>query len=224
MPRLLIMTSESNKLTGLGESLKRNGVVCSFTSYRNGFKEAIDSQRPDMLLYEINERLPDTATRQLIQGLRKEKHLPVIAIIPREILDGISSELNADDFIIGPCDPGELALRINRLLYKTGSRDSDELIQRDDLVIDLARCEVTVEGRIVELTFKEYEMLKLLAGHPGRVYTREALLDKIWGYDYFGGDRTVDVHVRRLRSKIEDSNHSFIETVRNIGYRFRREA
>ena len=79
----------------------------------------------------------------------------------------------------------------------------------------------SVEGVVVELTFKEYELLKLLAGHPGRVYTREVLLDKIWGYDYYGGDRTVDVHIRRLRSKIEDSNHIFIETVRNIGYRFK---
>ena len=78
------------------------------------------------------------------------------------------------------------------------------------------------EGRIVELTFKEYELLKLLASNSGRVYSREALLDQIWGYDYYGGDRTVDVHVRRLRSKIEDSTHTFIETVRNIGYRFKK--
>jgi DNA-binding response OmpR family regulator len=89
-------------------------------------------------------------------------------------------------------------------------------------LIDLARCEVTLEGRIVELTFKEYELLKLLAANSGRVYSREVLLDQVWGYDYYGGDRTVDVHVRRLRSKIEDSTHTFIETVRNIGYRFKK--
>jgi DNA-binding response OmpR family regulator len=84
----------------------------------------------------------------------------------------------------------------------------------------MTTCEVTVNGSIVELTFKEYELLKLMASNPGRVYTREVLLNKIWGYDYFGGDRTVDVHIRRLRSKIEDSGHSYIETVRNIGYKF----
>ena len=71
------------------------------------------------------------------------------------------------------------------------------------------------------LTFREYELLKFLAGNRGRVFTREALLNKVWGYDYYGGDRTVDVHIRRLRSKTEDSNHAFIETVRNIGYRFK---
>ena len=77
-----------------------------------------------------------------------------------------------------------------------------------------------MDNRIIDLTFKEYELLKLMATNRGRVFTRDNLLDKIWGYDYFGGDRTVDVHIRRLRSKIEDANHSYIETVRNIGYKF----
>ena len=97
------------------------------------------------------------------------------------------------------------------------------MIRAGDLVIDLANCEVRVEGKIVELTFKEYELLKFLAKDRGRVFTREALLNKVWGYDYFGGDRTVDVHVRRLRSKIELSGQTFIETVRNIGYRFKKD-
>ena len=90
-------------------------------------------------------------------------------------------------------------------------------------MIDLAKREVTVDGKLVELTFKEYELLKFLASNRGRVYTREALLNRVWGYDYYGGDRTIDVHVRRLRSKIEDSKHSFIETVRNISYRFKKD-
>ena len=87
-------------------------------------------------------------------------------------------------------------------------------------MIDTARCEVTVAGRPVLLTFKEYELLRFLASNPGRVFSRDSLLNRVWGYDYFGGDRTVDVHVRRLRSKIEPLGYSFIETVRNIGYRF----
>jgi len=84
-------------------------------------------------------------------------------------------------------------------------------------------CEVTVDGRLVTLTFKEYELLRFLASNRGRVFTRDVLLNEVWGYDYYGGDRTVDVHIRRLRSKIEDSTHIFIETVRNIGYRFRKQ-
>ena len=89
-----------------------------------------------------------------------------------------------------------------------------------DLQIDLERYEVSLEGKKVLLTYKEYQMLVLLASNPGKVYSRENLLSQVWGYDYFGGTRTVDVHVRRLRSKIENANHSFIETIWNVGYRF----
>ncbi len=95
------------------------------------------------------------------------------------------------------------------------------VIKSGDLIIDPVKCEVHLGGRLLALTFKEYEMLKLLAINPGKVFTREALLNEVWGYDYFGGDRTVDVHVRRLRAKVEDPVHSFIETVRNVGYKFK---
>jgi DNA-binding response OmpR family regulator len=221
MPRLLIITPESRKITGLGESLERNGLVCSVVPCNNGFKESAARQLPDLLLVEMGGNMPDSETQGLIQRLKQKRHLPVMELIPREMLNSVNGYLDADDFLISPYDTKELVLRINRLLHKIKSKDSDEIIKCDGLTIDLARCEVTVEGVVMELTFKEYELLKLLAGHPGRVYTREALLDKIWGYDYYGGDRTVDVHIRRLRSKIEDSNHTFIETVRNIGYRFK---
>jgi two-component system alkaline phosphatase synthesis response regulator PhoP len=223
MLRSLLITRENKIQAEFYESLARNGVACSVIPYNNGVREALASQRPNILLFEVGEQLPDTETQELTQRLKKERHLPVIAMIPRDILDSIDGQLMADDFITSPYDAKELALRVKRLLQKTGSKDSDELIRCDGLVIDLARCEVTLEGKVIELTFKEYELLKLLASHRGRVYTREALLDKIWGYDYYGGDRTVDVHVRRLRSKIDDPKHGFIETVRNIGYRFRKE-
>ncbi|MFA5148449.1 MAG: winged helix-turn-helix domain-containing protein, partial [Candidatus Omnitrophota bacterium] len=95
-----------------------------------------------------------------------------------------------------------------------------DTIKAGDLLIDVSRYEVTVNGGKIELTFKEYELLKFLASNKGRVYSRDQLLDKIWGYDYYGGTRTVDVHIRRLRSKIEDRRHTFIETIRNIGYKF----
>jgi two-component system alkaline phosphatase synthesis response regulator PhoP len=223
MLRLLIMTPESKKFTGLGHSLERNGLVCSFTSYDNGVMEAIARRQPDVLLLEMDGNLPDTEILELIRSLKKERRLPVIALIPGERLDGIDNQYDIDDFLTSPYDVKELVLRINRLLHKTRDMSSDEMIKCEGLTIDLAKCEVTVEGRVIELTFKEYELLKLMASNRGRVYTREALLDKVWGYDYYGGDRTVDVHVRRLRSKVEDPKHTFIETVRNIGYRFRKD-
>jgi two-component system alkaline phosphatase synthesis response regulator PhoP len=130
----------------------------------------------------------------------------------------------SDDFLIWPCDKRELILRINRLLKKAPGVKSCDQIICNDLVIDLTTCEVMVTGTKAELTYKEYELLKLMAGNKGRVFTRQTLLDRIWGFDYFGGDRTVDVHVRRLRSKIENSDRTYIETVRNIGYKFNKEA
>ena len=97
----------------------------------------------------------------------------------------------------------------------------NKLIIHGDLVIDLPKYEVRQAGRLIVLTLKEYELLCLLASNPGKVFTRATLLNKIWGYNYYGGARTVDVHVTRLRNKIEDSGHSFIETIRGVGYKFK---
>ena len=99
--------------------------------------------------------------------------------------------------------------------------DGGNLIKHGDLVLDLIKYEVSVAGRLIDLSFKEYELLKILISNKGRVLNRQTLLDKVWGYDYYGGDRTVDVHIRRLRSKIEDADHEFIQTVRNVGYKFK---
>ena len=222
MLRSLIIAQENKAGAELYKSLVENGLACSVTPYNNGVIETVANQRPDIVLLEMDEQLPDTETRELIQSLKKERCLPVIALIPGEMLDGIDSQLDVDDFVTSPYDSKELVLRINRLIRRTRNIEGRELIECDGLVIDLAKCEVNVEDKSVELTFKEYELLKFLASRRGRVYTREALLNRIWGYDYYGGDRTVDVHIRRLRSKIEDSKHTFIETVRNIGYRFKK--
>jgi two-component system alkaline phosphatase synthesis response regulator PhoP len=222
--RLLIIAQQTEAMADLRSGLMRHGLACSITSYHNGVREAITGQRPDILLFEVNEKLPDSEMWGLIQRLKKERRLPVIALVPGELLNGFDGHLDVEDFLTSPYNAGELGLRAKRLLRKTRGKDNGECIQCDGLVMDLATCEVMVAGRVVELTFKEYELLKLLASNRGRVYTREALLDRIWGYDYYGGDRTVDVHIRRLRSKIDDSNHTFIETVRHIGYRFRKDA
>ncbi len=220
MKRALIIAGDAGSKVELRKNLSHHGLACSFTSYNNGVREAIARERPDILLFEFDGQQPETP--EIITKLKKSESLPVIVLVPGELVERIDINLDADDFLVSPYDVKELIIRINRVLRKTVKNESSEQIKCDDMTIDLATCEVTVAGKIVELTFKEYEMLKLLAGNKGRVYTREALLDKIWGYDYYGGDRTVDVHVRRLRSKIEDAGHTYIETVRNIGYRFIR--
>jgi two-component system, OmpR family, alkaline phosphatase synthesis response regulator PhoP len=192
-------------------------AVFVFASYQDAAETATRIS-PQILLAEISGS-DDTAKWQIVAELKKNRRLPLIAFMPAAALDTVSLYQGYDDFVIMPCNNAELLFRISRLV-KIDKADNSELIKCDDLIIDTATCEVTVDGVKVDLTFKEYELLKLLAGSKGRVFTREALLDKIWGYDYFGGDRTVDVHVRRLRSKIEDAAHSYIETVRNIGYKF----
>ena len=139
--------------------------------------------------------------------------------MPGEMLNGIDSNLEIDDFVVRPFDLPELVVRVKRTLRRTSNIDKQELITCGDLMIDPAKREVSINGRLVVLTFKEYELLKVLISSRGKVFTRETLLNQVWGYDYYGGDRTVDVHIRRLRSKIEDATHTFIETVRNIGYK-----
>jgi DNA-binding response OmpR family regulator len=220
MIRVLIIAGEGETQTELRKGLSQHDLKCYFIPPGDAVPHAVNVRQPDILLFEMGTEASGPDTPDTMKRISKEKDLPVIALIPEKLLDSIDGQLEFDDFITSPYYATEIALRINRLVGRTNDRETSESIVYNDLVIDLATCEVAVEGKIIELTFKEYEMLKLLAGHPGRVYTRQVLLDRIWGYDYFGGDRTVDVHIRRLRSKIEDANHTFIETVRNIGYRF----
>jgi len=222
MPNLLIIAQESKELTRLSSGLIRNGFACSIIPHGNGFVEEITARRPNLVIVEMDGYSAEAEMQELMQSMKHENSLPLMALVAKETLDSIDGYLDVDDFITSPYDDRELVLRIKRLLnHKTESMDSGELIKCDGLIIDLAKCEVTIGCKVTELTFKEYELLKFLAGNRGRVYTRETLLNRVWGYDYYGGDRTVDVHVRRLRSKIEDSTHTFIETVRNIGYRFK---
>jgi DNA-binding response OmpR family regulator len=145
--------------------------------------------------------------------------LPAIALVPEERLWDM--DLEADDFLLSPPRVGEFVARAIRVLRRAAPEDDPDALRAGDLAINTANFEVSVGGRRVSLRFKEYELLLLMASNPGRVYSRAALLNQIWGYDYLGGTRTVDVHIRRLRSKIEDADHTFIETVWQVGYRFK---
>jgi len=221
MLRLLMVAQETEALAELRSQITQSGFACSIVPHGEELAGEIAAHHPDLVLLEMGGSLPADEAGELVQRLKGERRLPVIALLPEDRLDSLNGSLDIDDFITSPYDAHELVLRVNRALSRARNIDGGELLKCDGLSIDLARCEVTLEGRIIELTFKEYELLKFLASHRGRVYSREALLDKVWKYDYYGGDRTVDVHVRRLRSKIEDAKHTFIETVRNIGYRFK---
>jgi two-component system alkaline phosphatase synthesis response regulator PhoP len=220
MPDLLIIARDEEIRVSLETELNRKGFSCVSTTFTEDIAEYVSNISPDLVLAEVDGYRSGNITREYIERIKLRSSLPIIALVSEKILENLDVDRNIDDFISTPFNASELVLRIKRIL-KREVIPGDETITSGGLVIDLARCEVSVEGRKVDLTFKEYELLKFLAGNGGRVFTREALLDRIWGIDYFGGDRTVDVHIRRLRSKIEKPDLVFIETVRNIGYRFR---
>jgi len=125
-----------------------------------------------------------------------------------------------DDFCMAPFQPRELEARIAHLFWRTGRGSRPELVEYGPLVLNLETYQAAVGRRPLDLTYMEYELLKFLATHPGKVFTRETLLSRVWGYEYYGGARTVDVHIRRLRAKLGDEHVNLISTVRSVGYRF----
>ena len=146
--------------------------------------------------------------------------VPVLLVTTEGGLAGVNSEWGIDDFVLDSAGPAEVDARL-RLAMARGSDDEDnDLIRSGELVVDESAYSARLRNRPLDLTFKEFELLKYLAQHPGRVFTRAQLLQEVWGYDFYGGTRTVDVHVRRLRAKLGPEYEHLIGTVRNVGYRF----
>ncbi len=177
----------------------------------------------DLVLLEVDDASPVSRPDKLSEQIKEQTSLPVIALVSQNTLGRLDHSASLDDFIVIPCDVRELHLRISRLLQPSESQDEGELITCGRLAVNLAKCEVTLAGETIPLTYREYELLRFLMSYRGRVFNREELLNRVWGYDYYGGDRTVDVHIRRLRSKLDNPHQVFIETVRSIGYRFRED-
>ena len=149
---------------------------------------------------------------------------PVLAVLTEGGLIALSADWTIDDVILDTAGPAELDARL-RLAVDRHARSADptpEHVQIGDLVIDDTTYTARISGRALDLTYKEFELLKFLAQHAGRVFTRSHLVQEVWGYDYFGGSRTVDVHVRRLRAKLGPEHEALIGTVRNVGYKFVR--
>ena len=199
--------------------LKAQGIEAVIVAEEADLESVSSDRPPQMAIVDLSSlREPDL--RRCVRRC-SELRLPVIALVPGEQVAALEATLGVDDFIVYPFSSSELVARAKRAIWRTRLPEGSELIRAGDLVINPMRYEVSVSGKRVDLRFKEYELLRLLATSPGRVYSREALLNRVWGYDFFGGTRTVDVHIRRLRSKIEDADHAFIETIWNVGYRFK---
>ena len=124
-----------------------------------------------------------------------------------------------DDFCLTPFRPTELQARLEHLCFQTGREVRPELVEYGPLALNLETYQAAIDGTPIDLTYMEYELLKFLASHPGKVFTRETLLSRVWGYDYYGGARTVDVHIRRLRAKLGEEHANLSHTVRSVGYR-----
>jgi DNA-binding response OmpR family regulator len=221
MFRVLIVADGSERVRALSLGLAEKGFLCSIASAEDGGLKDVGSLSADLVVIAVDGAAPGSEMRNLPQRLKEKTRLPVVTLLSNDSLDVLDSTVDVDDFVMEPWDTNEVTTRIRRILHRRPDADNKDLVRCGDLAIDVAKCEVAFRGRLVELTFKEYELLKFLLSNKGRVFSREALLNSVWGYDYYGGDRTVDVHIRRLRSKLDESE--CIETVRNIGYRFRDE-
>jgi len=207
--------------TALADTVDRAGMSCQVGIELDQLDEN-GATAPDAVLLDMSS-IEQPEARRMVEECHGRK-LPVLAAIPRDDISGYDPSLNPDETLISPVSEAELTLRVEQAIFRVSGPSGPKLLEVGDLSIDQERYEVTVSGRRVALTYKEFQLLVLLASNPGRVYTREALLSQIWGYDYLGGTRTVDVHIRRLRSKVESPGHSFVETIWNVGYRFKAPA
>ncbi len=220
MYHVLMLTERKRGLDGLSWDLDAKEVSYQVASgiEANGLT-SLDTT-PDVVLLDADS-FSDGRLPELVSSCHQLR-LPVVAVLTQQQLidQADPPAFSADDFIVHPFGRAELLARLKQAFFRLHGPRGQRVIKAGDLLIDQDRYEVSVAGRRVRLTYKEYQLLLLLASNPGRVYTRDSLLSLVWGYDYFGGTRTVDVHIRRLRANIEDTTHSFIETVWNVGYRF----
>lgn len=181
----------------------------------------VDTPGADVILVDGRRDLPQV--RSLCQLLRSTgPGCPLVLVVTEGGLAAVTADWGIDDVLLDTAGPAEVEARLRLAMgrQQIGVDDSPMEIRNGDLSVDEATYSAKLKGRVLDLTFKEFELLKYLAQHPGRVFTRAQLLQEVWGYDYFGGTRTVDVHVRRLRAKLGPEHESLIGTVRNVGYRF----
>ncbi|MBV9593710.1 MAG: response regulator transcription factor [Actinobacteria bacterium] len=185
--------------------------------------ELVDRSGCDVILLDARRDL--AAARSFTRVLKAiGMSTPVVAVLTEGGLIAVSVDWAVDDIVLDTCGPAELDARLRLAtdrLAKTGMPAPDH-VNIGDLIIDESTYTARLQSRALDLTYKEFELLKFLAQHPGRVFSRAHLVQEVWGYDYFGGTRTVDVHVRRLRAKLGAEHEAMIGTVRNVGYKFVR--
>lgn len=225
-PKVLVVEDEESLLFSLAHSLKREGYTVLTASRGDDGLKAAREHTPDLILLDV--MLPGMDGIQVCRALRRDSDVPIIMLTA---LGGESDRVagldtGADDYMPKPFGMRELMARVRALLRRSAPRATPDagpsVIISGDLTLDRERHEVTRGGGILRMKPKEFELLLFFLQHPGRVFSREQILDEVWGYDFYGGPRTVDVHVRWLRQKIERdaANPTRLKTVRGSGYLF----
>ena len=224
--KILVVDDEEHIIELVELYLSKEGYQVVKATDGDEAVEKFTGEKPDLLVLDI--MLPGRDGLDVLREVRKTSQVPVIMLTAREseVDKVVGLELGADDYLTKPFSPRELVARVKAVLRrsKPAAAEAVEVVERDGLSIDTQRRQVQVEGRgAVELTAKEFDLLLVLASNPGIVLTRERLMEKVWGYEYIGDTRTVDVYIRHLREKLADNADSprFIQTVRGVGYRFK---
>lgn len=186
--------------------------------------EAYKREDPSIIILDI--MMPELDGNGVCREIRKTSEVPIIMLTAKgETFDKVLSlELGADDYIVKPFEPKELVARIKAILRRSeakAEKTQDKIVQFEKLEVNLVNYELKIDGKTLEIPPKELELLYFLASNPNRVFTREQLLEEVWGFDYFGDSRTVDVHIKRLREKLENADANWqLKTVWGVGYKF----
>lgn len=218
--KILLVDDDKNISELIKMYLEKEGYEC--IQAFNG-REAIDKMEQSYELVILDIMLPLINGWDVLKEIRKKFDTPVIMLSAKgETFDKVLGlELGADDYMVKPFEPKELIARIKAVLRRYKSVESSKVLNFDDLVIDMDKFQAILKQKVIEMPPKELELLYFLASNPNKVYTREQLLNEIWGYDFVGDSRTVDVHVKRLREKIETEGVNWnLKTVWGVGYKF----
>lgn len=224
MGKILVADDDANIAELLRLYLEKEGYTVTVAEDGEDALQKFSADTPDMVLLDV--MMPKLDGWQTCREIRKKSNCPIIMITAKgETFDKVLGlELGADDYVVKPFDAKEIVARIKAVLRRTGKACPDNDIKEvsyDKLVVNMTKYELKVDGRVVDTPPKELELLYHLASNPNRVYTRDQLLDEVWGFEYYGDSRTVDVHVKRLREKLEGVSEQWnLKTVWGVGYKF----
>jgi two-component system response regulator RegX3 len=225
MPKVLVVDDEPSLVEALEFALAEEGfeVVAAYDGEAS--LKAFERERPDLVVLDL--MLPALSGTEVCKRIRTRSSTPIIMLTARdsEVDKVVGLEVGADDYVTKPFSMRELIARVKAVLRRSGEDHADDgkVVEVSGVRVDPERYEVSVRGQTTELPPKEFSLLELLVRNAGRVLTRELLIDRVWGADYVGDTKTLDVHIKRLRGKVEHDPHDpqLIQTVRGVGYKFR---